>query len=227
LSAPVDIVSFASRDADEIAMFFASLTDEDRSFFREDVLAPGVIEAWRQAPAHRRDHRWLAMADGTIVGYVALLPGLAASAHTAELRIVVGPQFRRRGIARTLARHAVVTAAGAGISKLMVPVVADQDATVAMFTALGFEAEGLLRDHVRTTAGGVHDLLLLSHFVDELYQSMSQAGVAGALTGRTSRKILAHLPGGDLELEWAADNHVYMTGEAVEVFSGEWMVDGR
>ena len=46
--------------------------------------------------------------------------------------------------------------------------------------------------------------------------------VAGALTGRTQRKIIAHLPGGDLELEWAANNHVYLTGEAVEVFSGVW-----
>ena len=46
--------------------------------------------------------------------------------------------------------------------------------------------------------------------------------VAGAVTGRTQRRILAHLPGGDLELNWAADNHVYMCGEAVEVFSGEW-----
>ncbi len=48
--------------------------------------------------------------------------------------------------------------------------------------------------------------------------------VAGVLTGRTDRKILAHLPGGDLELEWNADNnHVYMTGPGVYVFSGEWM----
>ncbi len=46
--------------------------------------------------------------------------------------------------------------------------------------------------------------------------------VAGALAGRTTRNILAHLPGGDLELHWADDDHVYMTGEAVEVFSGEW-----
>jgi diaminopimelate epimerase len=46
--------------------------------------------------------------------------------------------------------------------------------------------------------------------------------VAGGLTGRTDRKILAHLPGGDLELEWAADDHIYMTGTATEVFSGEW-----
>jgi diaminopimelate epimerase len=47
--------------------------------------------------------------------------------------------------------------------------------------------------------------------------------VAGALTGRTSRKILAHLPGGDLTLEWReSDGNVYMTGPATEVFSGEW-----
>jgi diaminopimelate epimerase len=47
--------------------------------------------------------------------------------------------------------------------------------------------------------------------------------VAGVLTERTGRKLLAHLPGGDLDLEWSAtDNHVYMTGPATEVFTGEW-----
>lgn len=45
--------------------------------------------------------------------------------------------------------------------------------------------------------------------------------VAGALTGRTERKILNHLLGGDLTLEWAKDNHVFKTGPAVEVFEGE------
>ncbi|AGA27413.1 diaminopimelate epimerase [Singulisphaera acidiphila] len=47
--------------------------------------------------------------------------------------------------------------------------------------------------------------------------------VAGILTGRTGRKIIAHLPGGDLELEWPGDGQsVFMTGPATEVFSGEW-----
>ena len=46
--------------------------------------------------------------------------------------------------------------------------------------------------------------------------------VAGAITQRTTRKITATLPGGDLELEWADDDHVYMTGPAVGVFSGTW-----
>lgn len=47
--------------------------------------------------------------------------------------------------------------------------------------------------------------------------------VAGVLAGKTSRKIVAHLPGGDLQLEWSEeDNCVYMTGPATEVFSGDW-----
>ena len=46
--------------------------------------------------------------------------------------------------------------------------------------------------------------------------------VAGALTSRTGRRLLAHLPGGDLQLEWSEDNHVFLTGPATEVFTGEW-----
>jgi len=47
--------------------------------------------------------------------------------------------------------------------------------------------------------------------------------VAGALTGRTEREILAHLPGGDLSLRWEqATNHIFKTGPATEVFTGIW-----
>jgi diaminopimelate epimerase len=47
--------------------------------------------------------------------------------------------------------------------------------------------------------------------------------VAGVLTGRTDRQVQIHLRGGVLTIEWKEpDNHVYMTGPATEVFSGEW-----
>ena len=47
--------------------------------------------------------------------------------------------------------------------------------------------------------------------------------VAGVLTGRLDRKVIGHLRGGDLLLEWdEATNHVFMTGPAVEVFEGTW-----
>lgn len=47
--------------------------------------------------------------------------------------------------------------------------------------------------------------------------------VAGVLTSQNQRKILVHLPGGDLKIEWRElDNRVYMTGPATEIFTGEW-----
>lgn len=51
--------------------------------------------------------------------------------------------------------------------------------------------------------------------------------VAGVLARRTERKILVHLLGGDLEIDWADNHHAYMTGPAVEVFTGEWNESGE
>jgi diaminopimelate epimerase len=53
-------------------------------------------------------------------------------------------------------------------------------------------------------------------------------GVAGALTGRMERHVFLRLPGGTLEVEWAADGRVYLTGPAAFVYEGEFeMTDGR
>lgn len=44
--------------------------------------------------------------------------------------------------------------------------------------------------------------------------------VASNIKGFAERKVTVHLEGGDLLIEWAEDNHVYMTGPAEEVFEG-------
>jgi len=48
----------------------------------------------------------------------------------------------------------------------------------------------------------------------------SAAGVAASLKGLTGRCVNVMLAGGELLIEWKEDNHVYMTGPAVEVFEG-------
>ena len=44
--------------------------------------------------------------------------------------------------------------------------------------------------------------------------------VAASLTGRTGRVATIELPGGELEIEWAANDHVLMTGPAEVTFEG-------
>lgn len=45
---------------------------------------------------------------------------------------------------------------------------------------------------------------------------------AGARTNRTDRSITARVEGGELELQWSDDDTIFMTGPAVEVFTGNW-----
>ena len=49
----------------------------------------------------------------------------------------------------------------------------------------------------------------------------SAVTVACVLNGLTERRIVNHLSGGDLEMEWPENGPVFMTGPAVQVFTGE------
>ncbi|TAL23138.1 MAG: diaminopimelate epimerase [Nitrospirae bacterium] len=49
----------------------------------------------------------------------------------------------------------------------------------------------------------------------------SAAAVASGIKGLTGKNVTVRLAGGNLSVVWAGDNHVYMTGPAVEVFTGE------
>ncbi|MFA7468305.1 MAG: diaminopimelate epimerase, partial [Desulfotomaculaceae bacterium] len=44
--------------------------------------------------------------------------------------------------------------------------------------------------------------------------------VASHLNGHTGRKVRVHLDAGALDIEWAENGHIYMTGPAEEVFTG-------
>ena len=49
--------------------------------------------------------------------------------------------------------------------------------------------------------------------------------VATVLNEKCDRKATVELPGGNLEIEWADNNRVYMTGPATLVFAGDVFVD--
>ena len=50
--------------------------------------------------------------------------------------------------------------------------------------------------------------------------------VAGVLMGRCDRSVNMKLLGGNLKIHWEeSNNHVYMTGEAVTVFEGEYYIN--
>ena len=166
-------------DLDALLGFFQRVPESERTFFKEPVLDRATVEGWLTG---ERGRRGLALSDdGRVVGYVAVIRLTGWSDHVGEVRLVVDPQERGRGLGRALARWALLQALDGDLKKLTVEVVAEQEGAVSMFGGLGFQAEGLLRDHVRDRDGALRDLILLSHSVEDAWSAMETAGIDDAL----------------------------------------------
>jgi ribosomal protein S18 acetylase RimI-like enzyme len=164
-------------DGPALSRFFARIPESDRTFLKEDLGDPRVLEHWVMPDAART----IAIDDAEVVGSVAVVPLHGWSSHVGEVRLVVDPDHRGRGIGRRLARQAVLDAVEMGLTKLVVEVISDQAALIAMFRGLGFEPEALLTDHVRDRAGQMRDLIVLANSVDEQFAALSAAGVTDQL----------------------------------------------
>jgi L-amino acid N-acyltransferase YncA len=175
----MSVVALAPEHCDALLRFFRELPDGDRTFIKEDVTDPATVQAW--AAGEDRAQRWVAEDGGTVLGYVAVrrLPGW--SDHVGEVRLVVAPAARGTGLGRQLARHALVQAVESGMTKLVVEVVAEQGAALALFTELGFSGEALLRDQIRDREGQLRDLMVLAHHVADTWSEMDTIGVADEL----------------------------------------------
>jgi ribosomal protein S18 acetylase RimI-like enzyme len=174
-----DVVPLGPEHCDALLRFFRALPEGDRTFIKEDVTDPDTVRGWTSGEA--RGRRWIVLDGDDVTGYVAVLPLAGWSDHVGEVRLVVAPGRRGGGLGRELARHALVAAVEDGLRKVVVEVVADQGAALALFTGLGFGGEALLRDHIRGRDGELHDLMVLAHHVGETWSGMATVGVAEEL----------------------------------------------
>jgi GNAT superfamily N-acetyltransferase len=106
---------------------------------------------------------------------------LSWSRHVGELRVLVSPAWRGRGLGRLLIQESFALALALSLDKLTVQMTVDQASAIAVFEELGFRAEAVLRDHVKDCDGKTYDLALLSHDVAAVQSRMQAYGVSDAL----------------------------------------------
>jgi L-amino acid N-acyltransferase YncA len=177
------VVPLGPEHCDALLQFFAALPEGDLTFIREEVTDPATVRSW--ASGSGSGGRWVAVDDGgEVTGYVAVRPLPGWSDHVGEVRLVVAPSRRGSGLGRELARRAMAEAIGSGLTKLVVEVVAEQGAALALFTELGFTGEALLTDHIRDRSGQLRDLMVLAHHVQDTWAGMDAVGVADELSSR-------------------------------------------
>jgi ribosomal protein S18 acetylase RimI-like enzyme len=181
----VIVQRLTDRDIARVVAFFDRIPDGDRTFFKEPVSGADTVRGWLADGSARL----LALDAGTeadtgaetVVGYAAVVPGVGWSRHVGELRLVVDPAQRRRGIGHALAKAAVAEALEAGLTKVVVEAISTQDATIALFAQLGFVPEALLEGHVRDAEGELRDLLVLAMRGDDTWSTLATVGLDSPL----------------------------------------------
>jgi RimJ/RimL family protein N-acetyltransferase len=168
---------------DELALlaFAESLPVHDMLFLPRDIAQPKVLAAWVREVERGALPTLLAVQDGRVVGCAAMARDLQSwSPHFAELRAVVAPELRGKGVGRTLVQECFAILLAEDIEKITAQMTIDQQGAIAVFEALGFRAEALLRDYVKDREGKKHDIVILSHDVAKVMAQMEAYGVTQA-----------------------------------------------
>ncbi len=134
---------------------------------------------WRGASDERRYLRsirrspnaavMVAEAPEGIVGRLSLARDPhPASAHVADLGLMVARSHRGRGIGRAFLEAAVDWARRAGVSKLELHVFPHNEPAIALYESFGFEREGYRRKHYRREDDFVDAVLMAYEVVPTL-----------------------------------------------------------
>ena len=165
----------AAAEGDVLA-FAKTLPAHDLLFLRRDITQAKVLSAWARQLETGEITSLLARAeDGQMLGCTAVVRDEHSwSPHVGELRVLVSPAGRDRGLGRQLIQESFLVALGLGLEKLTAQMTPDQTGAINVFEEMGFKAEALLKDHVRDQEGEKHDIVILSHDV-QAFQSQLEA----------------------------------------------------
>jgi RimJ/RimL family protein N-acetyltransferase len=159
-------------DADQLARLADAVSSEPEGWLIS------IAGEWRSAADERRylkalrrySHAAVLVAerdDGEIVGRLSVgRDPHPASAHVADVGLMVAISARRHGVGRALLEAAVGWARGAGVRKLELHVFPWNEAAIALYDAFGFEREGYRKGHYRRGDGEYVDSILMAYAVD-------------------------------------------------------------
>jgi len=161
-------------DEKEPHQLFLDIPEQERMFIKHRVQDVKVIRDWCQNIDYGRNLPLVGLLGGKITGVATLHQQLGGwRRHIGRVSVLVHPQFRGRGLARTLVGEIVDIARRAGLEKVEAEFIGEQAAGIKMFALLDFRELLRLEDYVKDMQAISHDYILmgLELKTDEEYTS--------------------------------------------------------
>jgi L-amino acid N-acyltransferase YncA len=140
-----------------------SLPVHDLLFLNGDITDAGQIDAWMRDIGRAENVTILAFNAGRLAGFCSVVRSAAGwTRHVGELRVVVIPELRGRGLGRVLTAEAFRHAIAMGVQKMVAQMTADQEHAIHAFRRLGFHQEAVLHGQVKDRGNQPLDLVIMA-----------------------------------------------------------------
>ena len=157
LATAVELRDLRTGDWPEVARIYAEGIATGNATFETSVPSWDVWDA-----SHLAEHRIVAEADGTVVGWIALAPvsSRPCYAGVAEVTAYVGEPARGQGIGGALLERAIASSEAGGIWTLQTSVFPENEPSLALLKRFGFREVGV-RERIGRLDGVWRDTVLL------------------------------------------------------------------
>lgn len=164
-------------DEKDFHKLFQGIPEPERMFIKHRVTDLEVIHDWCRNIDYGRNLPMVALIGGKIIGDATLHQQLGGwKRHVGRVSVLVHPDFRGRGLARSLVGEIIEIARGAGLEKVEAEFIGEQEAAIKMFAMLGFSQLLRLENYVKDMQAVAHDYVLMGL---ELKTDEEYAGVGG------------------------------------------------
>ena len=142
--------------------FFQAIPDQEKLFIKHRVSDPKVIRTWCKNIDLGRIFPLLATHGKEIIADCSLHQQLGGwKRHIGRISVLVHPQYRGRGLAKTLVQELMGVARDIGLEKMEAEFIGQQEAAIKMFGLLGFREMLRVEDYVKDMQAVTHDYVLM------------------------------------------------------------------
>ena len=151
-----------TEDKPRLMEFYSTVNDDDIRYFRHYVKDPAVIKDWCDHLDYGKVLPVLAFVKDRIVGSASLHFGEGPKRHTAEVRLFLAKDYRKRGLGMKMLHVLIDLARKQGLNMLLAEVMAEQTKVVKAFETLGFKSQATLDDYFIFPDGETRDVVLMT-----------------------------------------------------------------
>ena len=160
-------------EMEKLITFFQSLPVEDRMYLRSDVKQRENIV--KRFGTLNYDIRFPLIANyqNRIIAIGSMYTAeFGWTRNLGEIRVVVSPDFQRKGLCTILVKEMFFHAIAKDLYKIQAEIMENQKSAISAFERMGFKKEAILNKHVTDINGERHNLVIMCLDIKDLWYLM-------------------------------------------------------